>query len=70
MDIHPSPKPYTHLDEFLTSRSDIRLWFPGVQLTQDQVGSLVPHLLSTRCRGCQLGEGRSYPDVSVFMYVC
>lgn len=56
---HPA-KPCTHLDEFLTRHSHVGLWLPAVQLTQDQVGSLVPHLLPTRCRGCQLGKGRGY----------
>lgn len=56
---HPAPaKLCTHLDEFLTSHPHMGLWLPTVQLTQDQVGSLVPHLLPTRCRGCQLGRGR------------
>lgn len=41
-----------------------------MQLSQDQVGSLVSHLLPTRCCGCQLEEGRGYPGVSVLMCVC
>ena len=66
----PLPQPCTYLDEFLTSHPHIRLRLPAMQLSQDQVGSLVPHLLPTRCRGCQLEEGRGYPDVSVLMCVC
>lgn len=49
-------QPCTHLDEFLTSHLHVRLWLPAVQLTEDQVCSLVPHLLPTRCCGCQLEE--------------
>lgn len=66
----PLSQPCTHLDEFLTSHPHIGLRLPVVQLAQDQVGSLVPHLLPTRCRGRQLGDGRGYPDISVLIYKC
>lgn len=68
---HPAPlKPCTHLDEFLTSHPNVRLWLPAVQLAQDQVGSLAPHLLPARCRGGQLGEGSGHPDVSTLVCTC